>query len=305
MSKQAKIGILFIVSAIALYFGFNFLKGSDFLSRVSTYYVHFDNVNGLTISNAVMLNGLQVGRVNNIEVLQKENNRIRVELQVRSDIELGKGTIGVLGDNGLLGGKMIDLKVSKEKPLIASGGTLVGKLQEGLMAQVTQKADPIVAKVDTLLTNFNKMVKGLTSMEDDLKAVMRNAKNMTESLQGTLSKGELDRLLTTSTATMQNFNKLLQGFQPIMSKLDTMAGKFAKLELQQTIDQAKGAMGKMNTLLGDLQQGKGSIGALMKTDSLHRTLVKSMADLDKILIDFRENPKRYLDLRVIGGGKKE
>lgn len=305
MSKQIKIGLLSIISAVGFYTGFNFLKGSDFMSQIKVYYIYFDNVNGLTISNSVMLNGLQVGRVNNIEVLQKENNRMKVELQIRSDIEFGKGTVGELSDNGLLGGKMIDLKVSKEKPLIEAGGTIVGKIKSGMVAELTQKADPIIHKVDTLLGNINKLVQGLNGMQGDLKNITHNLKEMSGSLTNTLQKGAIDQMLQNANLATQNLNKLLQGFQPLTSKLDTILSKVAKLELQETINKAKESMTNLNGILADIKAGKGSIGALMKTDSLHRGVVKITQDLDKVLIDLRENPKRYLDLNVFEKKKKE
>ncbi|TAE17398.1 MAG: MCE family protein [Bacteroidetes bacterium] len=275
MSKQIKIGLLSIISAVGFYTGFNFLKGSDFMSQIKVYYIYFDNVNGLTISNSVMLNGLQVGRVNNIEVLQKENNRMKVELQIRSDIELGKGTVGELSDNGLLGGKMIDLKVSKEKPLLDVGGTIVGKIKSGMVAELTQKADPIIHKVDTLLGNINKLVQGLNGMQGDLKTITHNLKEMSGSLTNTLQKGAIDQMLQNANLATQNLNKLLQGFQPLTSKLDTILSKVAKLELQETINKAKDSMTNLNGILADIKAGKGSIGALMKTDSLHRGVVKT------------------------------
>jgi phospholipid/cholesterol/gamma-HCH transport system substrate-binding protein len=66
ISKEVKVGLLAIVSGVVLYLGFNFLKGVDFLSPNNSYYAVYDNVDGLTVSNPVTLNGLAVGRVKEI-----------------------------------------------------------------------------------------------------------------------------------------------------------------------------------------------------------------------------------------------
>jgi phospholipid/cholesterol/gamma-HCH transport system substrate-binding protein len=303
-SKEIKIGILAIVSSVLLYTGFNFLKGSDFFSQIKQYYVYLDNVNGLTISNPVMLNGLAVGRVSDIVVLQNDQHRMKVALQIRSDLALGKGTEAILGDNGLLGGKMIDLKITAEKPLIENGGTLVGKLQEGMMASITKKADPIIAQTDSLMRTVRHTLKGLDGMQDDLKVILSNIKQMTGSLNNTLQKGDIDRLLANANQASQNLTQLLKDLQPLPNKVSIIADKFTKLDLDQTMKQAQEAMTKMNGLMSDLQQGKGSIGALLKTDSLHKSIVKLTQDLDKVVIDLRENPKKYIDLNVIERKKK-
>ncbi len=304
MSKELKIGILTIVSFAMLYSGFNFLKGSDFLAQNKHYYVYYDNVNGLTVSNPVMVNGLPVGKVSNIEILQEKGNRMKVELQIRSDLMMGKSSIANLGDNGLLGGKMIDLKISAEKPLIENNGTLVGKVQEGMVAELTKKADPLLLQTDSLMKSMNTLLKNLNGMQGDLKATLSNMKEMTGSLNNTLKKGDIDRILANANIATQSLNQLMKDMSPLPAKANLIADKFAKLELDQTMKQAQEAMTKLNSMMTELQQGKGSIGALLKTDSLHRNIIKTTQDLDKILIDLRENPKRYIDLNIIERKKK-
>ena len=87
-SKELKVGILAVVTIAMLYFGFNFLKGSDLLSSTSTYFVVYDNVDGLTSSNPVTLNGLSVGRVQSIKIQQDHDNQLLVAIEVRTDIVL-------------------------------------------------------------------------------------------------------------------------------------------------------------------------------------------------------------------------
>ena len=44
LSSEARVGLLAIVAMAMFYFGFNFLKGTDFFSKTSDYYAIFDNV---------------------------------------------------------------------------------------------------------------------------------------------------------------------------------------------------------------------------------------------------------------------
>jgi len=304
MSKELKIGLLTIVSGVLLYSGFNYLKGTDFLSQTKHYYVYYSNVNGLTTSNPVMVNGLAVGKVSNIEILQEKDNRMRVELQIRSDLKLGEGTKAVLGDNGLLGGKMIDLKVTQDKSIIKNNGIMTGTVQEGMMAEITKKADPILLQTDSIMKSIHVLVKSLNGMQGDLKATVSNVKEMTGSLNNTLKKSDIDRLLTSSNQATQTLNKLLNDLQPFPNKVNLMADKFAKLEIEQPLKQAQEAITKLNALIDGIQQGKGSIGALVKSDSLHKGIVKITQDLDKVLLDLRENPKRYIDLNIFEKKKR-
>src|SRR3954464_11799072 len=96
-----------LVSGVMLYLGFNFLKGTDFFSPIKTYYVFYNDIDGLTVSNPVVINGFTVGRVNNIVLDQAHGNRIQVELQIDKDILLGDSTKALLASLDLLGGKSI------------------------------------------------------------------------------------------------------------------------------------------------------------------------------------------------------
>ena len=73
LSKEFKVGLFMVVAITLLYFGFNFLKGIDFFSSSKKYYAVYENVDKLTESNQVFLNGLAVGRVSHIQIEQRRN----------------------------------------------------------------------------------------------------------------------------------------------------------------------------------------------------------------------------------------
>ena len=56
--------------------------------------------------------------------------------------------------------------------------------------------------------------------------------------------------------------------------------------------------------LTKLNSGDGTLGKLMSNDSLYNNLNLAMADLDSLLIDFRYNPKRYVNVSIFGRGSR-
>ena len=80
MSKEFKVGLLTIISGTILYLGFNFLKGKDFFSKTNKYYTIYANIDGLNVSNPVIVNGFSVGRVSAIRIMQELDNKVLVEL---------------------------------------------------------------------------------------------------------------------------------------------------------------------------------------------------------------------------------
>ena len=53
-----------------------------------------------------------------------------------------------------------------------------------------------------------------------------------------------------------------------------------------------------------INRGEGTMGMLINNDSLYVALEKSATDLDKLLIDLKANPKRYVQISLFGGKSK-
>ena len=68
MSKELKTGIIAVIIIVISIWGFNFLKGQNILDGGSRVFkVEYVEIGGLTNSSAVTINGLKVGKVDNIE----------------------------------------------------------------------------------------------------------------------------------------------------------------------------------------------------------------------------------------------
>ena len=164
ISKEAKVGILAIVSGIVLYLGFNFLKGEDFFSPNKSYYAVYDDIDGLDISNSVTLNGLRVGRVKEIRIMQERRNKLLVTLDIDKDIVLGDSTKAILASSrGPLGGKYVMLQVGPVSRVKENEDTLLSTTEQGITDLLKEKAIPIADNLDSTLVNLNQLVKKFRS----------------------------------------------------------------------------------------------------------------------------------------------
>jgi phospholipid/cholesterol/gamma-HCH transport system substrate-binding protein len=88
--------------------------------------------------------------------------------------------------------------------------------------------------------------------------------------------------------------------KPLLVKFNTVADSIQAIRIGETLQQANAAVGSLQRIVSKLEKGQGSAGKLLVSDSLYNGLNKSLVDLDKLLIDFRVQPKRYIHFSVFG-----
>ncbi len=162
LSKEFKVGLFMVVTITLLYFGFNFLKGIDFFSTSKKYYVTYQNIDKLTESNQVFLNGYAVGRVSGIRIEQRKN-RVIVELDINSEIILTDSSVALLNGE-LLGGRFIQLSIGAGGKALKAKDTLRSEVAKGVM----DFAEPVATNLQTTLKNLNILLEGLAANSKQL-----------------------------------------------------------------------------------------------------------------------------------------
>ena len=298
IAKEARVGLLAIVSLVILYVGFNFLKGLDVFSTENEYTVVFEDVQGLQNSNAVTYKGVTVGRVMAMETDQ-QNDRINVILSVKKSIELTDQTVASLSDDGLIGGKLIKLNILPGNP-IEEGSELKGGLELGLADAAIQKITPALNDVDSLVVNLTKVIKQFDQTGYALNALMASANKTTNGVNGIVASNAASLAQITSNAAIltANLNTLTSSLDSQMAPILKRTGEFTEnlsgLELEKTVGSLNTSIAGLQSILSDVNEGKGTLGKLTSDDSLYVNLDNTAASLDALLSDMKDNPKRYV-----------
>jgi len=297
VSKEFKVGLLAVISITILYMGFNFLKGIDFFSPNNTYYALYDNIDGLNVSNPVLINGFSVGRVSEIEILQKHGNRLLVSLDIVNDQSVGSGTWAIIKSD-LLGTRAVHLDSVDLGPALKEGDTLKAKLHKGITDQLTSTAMPLIDKLEVTLLNLNTILANLANNEDNINQVIVNFKNTSANLANGTSRlgamsAKLDQLLA-------ELNDPESGIAALVAKMNQVADSVNNLELDALMTSTKRAVDEFGETIRLINEGEGSLNLLLKDDELYNNMTKTMEDLDQLFIDMREHPKRYVHFSVFG-----
>jgi phospholipid/cholesterol/gamma-HCH transport system substrate-binding protein len=302
-SKEIKVGLLAIVSLTILYLGFNFLRGIDFFSPTSTYYVIYDEVDGLNPGNNVVINGFAVGRVSNISLLPQQNNQILVQIDIDDKIELGRNTVAILKSSDVLGTKVIELVV--ETPVInpiADGGYLEGELDRGIVSALLETAEPITADLSTTIRNLNIILETLANNTAYITSTLNNVEQTSQGLKRMVmdNRVQMNQMLANYNEVALDLSRTLREIPPVLIKASQVADSIQSLDFSQTMAKTQQAIETLNSALAKLDEGQGTLANLINDDSLYVNLNKAAEDLDRLLIDIRENPGRYINFSIFG-----
>jgi phospholipid/cholesterol/gamma-HCH transport system substrate-binding protein len=71
-------------------------------------------------------------------------------------------------------------------------------------------------------------------------------------------------------------------------------------QLPTMVNEATRDMAQLNKAMTDINEGKGTVGALMEDKELYDSLVKATSNLSLLLEDLKANPKRYVHFSLFG-----
>jgi len=303
ISKEFKVGLLGIVSLVILYFGFNFLKGIDLFQNTNNYYALYENIDGLTISNPVVINGLSVGRVSNIKILQDQDNIVAVEINIGSELKLRNGTVARLINTDFLGSKAIELILSDtSSTYYVSGDTLNSGIDEGITEFLKQSAAPVADNIGTTITRINAILESFQGNSEKINATLVNIEGITESLNHGMPvlQTKIITLLDSLNKNSQELSEVMASLKPVLVNVDQITDSLKTLELSKTLDKTQTTLDNLNASLESLKAGEGTMGKLIHDDSLYIYLSNTARDLDRLLVDLEANPGRYVQFSVFG-----
>lgn len=303
LSNEIK-AVLLIVSGVFLFLlGFNFLNGTSLFKKENQLFAIYDNVEGLQIGTKVTVNGLTVGKVSTIDFLPR-SNKILVAFTLRNDIQFSKNSKAELYEAGLIGGKSIAIHPAYDQAaLLQDGDTLIATVKPGLTDVVNQQIAPLQQKLERVLDDADSLFVGinatlnqkgrtnLSSTLEDLAQTLKNVNRVSRSL---------DELMTKQKG---NLNTTLSNVAKISENVNQLTDSLAQSNIKHTLEEFEKTVTQLNKILTDLDTGKGTLGKLLKEEGVYQNIEASTKEIELLIKDLKEHPKRYVHFSLFG--KKE
>lgn len=312
-SKELKAGLIALLAIVSFAVLFQFMKGKSFFTTDNIFYAKYDNVEGLTRSAAVSINGLKVGQVDKIIPITDKNGRINfvVKITVNNDFEFSKNSNLEIFEPSLMGGKELRVNLFYGGPIAKDGDTLKGAYKLGMVSSLSSQVGPVkdqlqvvLHRVDSLMANANQIMNAQN--REEIRLLLQNLNKTVGALQNTAAgvnnlvgnnDPKLQKVLDDASNTMKSGKVTLDKYGNLAESIDTK-------QLNQTIANLDQTVGKLNSVVEGIDKGEGSLGKIMKDDQLYNNLNSASNNLNSLIEDMKANPKRYINFSVFGKNSK-
>ena len=313
-SKEIKAGVIALLAIVGFVLLFQFMKGRSLFTTDNIFFAKYDNVEGLTQSSPVSINGLKVGQVDKIIPQTTKEGKIHfiVKITVDNKFEFSKNSPLEIFEPGLMSGKEMRINLVYGGQTAKDGDTLLGAFKLGTLGSLSSQVGPVkdqlqsvLHRVDSLMANANMIVDGQNRAE--IKALLSNLNKTVGALQTTAGNvnnlvghndPKLQKVLDDASLTMQSGKVTLDKYGNLAESIDTK-------KLNATIANLDVTVGKLNQVIAGVDNGQGSLGKLMKDEQLYNNLNSASTNLNSLIEDMKANPKRYINFSVFGKNNKD
>lgn len=319
ISQEFKIGTLMILGIALLFVGINYLKGFNPFTKQVHLYAVYNKIEGLSVSNPVLVNGFKVGQVSNVSFSPEGDGSLLVEFTIEeSKLKVPIDSEAKIYSSDLFGTKAIKIVPGVTKTYAQPGDTLLSSVEMDIQTAVRKELEPLRRKtedlirgVDDILLNMKAVfeddaTQGLPSAFESLHRTIRTLENTVENLDGLVVENRIlfKNVMSNIDALAQNLNDNNKHITNIITNFSNLSDSLVSVDITTTLAKAGKAMDEIAIITKRINNGEGTIGKLLVNDSLYNGLVDSNTEIQDLLDDLQLNPWKYVRVSLFGRKQK-
>ena len=289
LTKEAKIGVVTLMSLLLLYIGVNYLKGINLFKPSNHYIVLFDNVKDVTISSPVLVDGFKVGLVREINYDYATNKKISIEVSLEDEMKINKGSYITIVKS-MLGGAELHVHLNNHvDAYYESGDEIEGRLSIDMFTSVQDNLLPqvenLLPKIDSILTGLQTLIThpALAQSLTNIQQTTSNLEKSTVHLNAVLSK---------------DIPFIVTNLKTITTDFSEVTGTLKGLEIDETFQSIHATINNLKLTTERLNDPNNSMGLLLNDRQLYDNLNSTATNASALMFDLKKNPKRYVHFSV-------
>lgn len=313
--KEFIIGLTVVVAIALLLFGIQFLKGINAFSSNRTFYAAYDNIQGLVPGSGINYKGNKIGVVQD-NVLDENKNWITVLNISESALDFPKDSKAKL-ETTVLGESSIQIILGESSEMLKNKDTIMVDYKFGITELATQKIVPIETKVNVLLNKLNKSLASIDTVlgtdGENLRRMMISLRQTVTTLNSTVqdvdnvvkgSSSDIKKTLENIASITENVKKSNVKITNLISNFSDMSDSLKGADIAGTVMQTKSALAEVTKMMEEINNGNGTAHQLIYNDELINNMNAMLQETERLVLNIKTHPKRYLQFAVFGGKDK-
>ncbi len=313
IKTETKVGLIGVATIAILVWGINFLKGKNLFEKQDTYYAKYDNINGLLPTSYVFINGMKVGKVNEIQYMDAQMKSFLVCFDIPASIQIPTNSIAEVYSSDILGSKAMRIIIGDATSYLSENDTMLSKNDDkSMLSEIGKILEPYSEKVDNIISNLDSVIESANKILDqktqkEIQIMITNANHISTNL-ATLSEN-LNEITSRDKEKIHNIftnienlcNTLDDNDDKLAMAIDNFANisdTLAHANISAIMQDINISLESLSNTLHKINKGNGNLGLLINDENLYNNLERSSRSLDSLINDIRNNPKRYLNISI-------
>ena len=291
---EFKVGVVIIILIALLAGSLYWLQGYKLESNARQLMVKFDDVGTLAVGDRVTVSGVRKGKVDGLQLTE---DGVLVKLLIYPGVVLHQDAAIRIRNMGVMGERYIAIDPGDAEEGINWDEVQEGQYDTGL-PEVMGELGSIVTELRHLVVTVRSTLLSDTTMSN-FSQIIINLQRTTESVSDFLVENR--ERLDTTTSNFVSASKQLKllvenNAEPIdstISRMNRMTG-----DLEVFVNQLDTLAQASRRLATAINSNDGTLQLLLEDDRLYNDLRMAADNLDDLVSDIRENPRKYIDFKV-------
>ena len=300
LSKEIKAAFFVLLTILLFIFGFNYLKGSSILDKQKTIYAVYDEVDGLLVGANVMINGLSIGNVTELDFLPN-STKILVTLKVKDKLNFSSKSTASIYETGVLGGLAISIDpIFERESIVKTGDTLMSSVRPGLTELINRQIEPLSRQLQSTITSVDSIFTGASNVLN--RQTQEEIKESISVLTSAINAINNSSLIIEETLTSKNsqINNTIENFEKISSNLSNVSDELNSFDISSLLFNLEVTVDGISSIVDKLDSDNSTLGKLVNKDEIYNNLNSSIESLNILINDIKANPKKYVHFSVFG-----
>ncbi|MDR0786343.1 MAG: MlaD family protein [Gemmatimonadota bacterium] len=287
-NREIKVGFFVLIGLAAFFTSlFTLTDVGTFRGRYYTSTV-IESAGGMRSGDPVQMRGVNIGRVTDFDMV---SNGVSVRLEIYNRYDVPEDSRVVIRSAGLLGGMSVDVVPGSSSTRANEAHPLVGSVEADLMATASvlgTDAQTVLERATLLLSDST--ISSVGASAEEMHALLANL-----NVIAVTQRAELARLSASLRRSAEGVERATTGpqLERAVTNIDSLT-----FRLDETTRTLGSASASLETVLGRIERGEGTLGKLTADDTLFENMNDAVLSLQRLVDDVRANPKRYLNVSV-------